>query len=171
MSSPTGSWFNIKMSYQHRKSHCGDKTILRPSYLHNGISYTGKMTSLYWIRAHNLSSPHPRYPSCSLPLLAPSHPTLATTPTLTHPAATLYACWVWRSLSATPHPPPAHCGLLAVDYRLWMTGGLPGWEWDWSWDCTATHPWDARGFAYSSWIYIESSDNRELFKEGTDQYW
>ena len=37
-------------SYQYRKSHCGDKTILRPSYLHNGISYTGKMTSLYWIR-------------------------------------------------------------------------------------------------------------------------
>ena len=24
------------------KPHCGDKTILRPSYLHNGISYTGK---------------------------------------------------------------------------------------------------------------------------------
>ena len=23
--------------------------ILRPSYLHNGISYTGKMTYLYWI--------------------------------------------------------------------------------------------------------------------------
>ena len=42
-------WFNIKMtSCQYRKSHCGDKTILRPSYLHNGI---GKMTSLYWIRA------------------------------------------------------------------------------------------------------------------------
>ena len=46
-----GGWFNIKMpSYQYRKSHCGDKTILRPSYLHNGISYTGKITSLYWIR-------------------------------------------------------------------------------------------------------------------------
>ena len=45
-------WFNIKMtSYQYRKSHCEDKTILRPSYLHNGISYTGKTTSLYWIRA------------------------------------------------------------------------------------------------------------------------
>ena len=45
-------WFNIKISsYQYRKSHCWDKTILRPSYLHNGISYTGKMTSLYWIRA------------------------------------------------------------------------------------------------------------------------
>ena len=38
-------------SYQYRKSHCGDKTILWPSYLHNGISYTGKITSLYWIRA------------------------------------------------------------------------------------------------------------------------
>ena len=40
-----------KTSYQCRKSHCGDKTILRPSHLHNYISYTGKMTSLYWIRA------------------------------------------------------------------------------------------------------------------------
>ena len=47
-----GPRFNIKMSsYQYRKSHCGDKTILRPSYLHNGISFTGKMTHLYWIRA------------------------------------------------------------------------------------------------------------------------
>ena len=46
----TGPWFNIKMSsYQYRKSHCGDKTVVRSSYLHNGISYTGKMTSLYWI--------------------------------------------------------------------------------------------------------------------------
>ena len=51
-SQTSGPRFNIKMiSYQHRKSHCRDKTILRPSYLHNGISYTGKMTSLYWIRA------------------------------------------------------------------------------------------------------------------------
>ena len=48
----SGPRFNIKMPcYQYRKSHCGDKTILRPSYLHNGISYTGKMASLYWIRA------------------------------------------------------------------------------------------------------------------------
>ena len=44
-------WFNIKMlSYQYRKSHCGDKTILRPSYIHHGTSYTGK-TFLYWIGA------------------------------------------------------------------------------------------------------------------------
>ena len=47
-----GPWINIKMSScQYRKSHCGDKTILQPSYLHNGISYTDQMTSLYWIRA------------------------------------------------------------------------------------------------------------------------
>ena len=46
--------FNMKMtSYQYRKSHCGDKTILRTSYLHNGIFYIGKMMSLYWIEALN----------------------------------------------------------------------------------------------------------------------
>ena len=45
------------LSYQYRKPHCGDKTVVRSSYLHNGISYTGKMTSLYWIRA--------LYPSCT----------------------------------------------------------------------------------------------------------
>ena len=50
-----GGWFNIKKSsYQYRKSQCGDKTILRPSYLHNGIFYTGKMTSLYGIGAQVL---------------------------------------------------------------------------------------------------------------------
>ena len=48
----SGPRFNIKiLSYQYRKSHCGDKTVVRSSYLHNGISYTGKMTSFYWIRA------------------------------------------------------------------------------------------------------------------------
>ena len=47
-----GPWFNIKMtSYQYRISHCGDQTILRPSFLHIGISYTDKTTSLYWIGA------------------------------------------------------------------------------------------------------------------------
>ena len=47
-----GPRFNIKISsYQYRKSHCGDKTVVRSSYLHDGISYTGKTTSLYWIRA------------------------------------------------------------------------------------------------------------------------
>ena len=48
----TGGLFNIKTSsYRYRESHCADKTILRPSYLHSGISYTSKMTSLYWFRA------------------------------------------------------------------------------------------------------------------------
>ena len=48
-STTSGARFNIKMwSYQYRKSHCGDKTVVRSSYLHNGISYTGKMASLYW---------------------------------------------------------------------------------------------------------------------------
>ena len=52
----TGPQFNIKMtSYQYRKPHWGDKTILRPSYLHNGISYTGQTTSLYWIGALSLT--------------------------------------------------------------------------------------------------------------------
>ena len=31
--------------------------ILRPSYLHNGISYTGKITSLYWNTTQNVTSP------------------------------------------------------------------------------------------------------------------
>ena len=39
----------IKMSsYQYRKSHCGNTKVVRSSYLHKGISYTGKMASLYW---------------------------------------------------------------------------------------------------------------------------
>ena len=43
-----GGRFNVKMpSYQYRKSHCGNKTILWPSYFHNGIFHTGKMWSLY----------------------------------------------------------------------------------------------------------------------------
>ena len=54
-------------SYQYRKSYCGDKTILRPSYLHNGISYTGKTTSLYWIGAlvvKTLPSPERKQFTC-----------------------------------------------------------------------------------------------------------
>ena len=47
-----GGWFNIKMSsYQYRKSHRGDKTVVRSSYLHNGNSCIGKTTSLYWTSA------------------------------------------------------------------------------------------------------------------------
>ena len=47
-------WFIIKMlSCQYRKSHSGDKRVIRSSYLHNGISYTGEMASLYWISPRN----------------------------------------------------------------------------------------------------------------------
>ena len=48
-----GPWFNINISsYQYRNSHCGDKTVIRSSYLHNGISYTGKMTIFLLNRPH-----------------------------------------------------------------------------------------------------------------------
>ena len=48
--------FNIKMmSYQlNKKSFCGDKMILWPSYHHNGVSYTGKTSSLYWMGPKSL---------------------------------------------------------------------------------------------------------------------
>ena len=38
-------------SAQYMNSLCGDKVVLLPSYLHNGISFTVNTTSLYWIRA------------------------------------------------------------------------------------------------------------------------
>ena len=52
-------------SYQYRKSHCGDKTVVRSSSLHNGISYTGKTVSLYWIGA--LFILHGQYHCCWWP--------------------------------------------------------------------------------------------------------
>ena len=48
--------------------------ILQPSYLHNGISYTGKMTSLYWVGA--LVSPgvlFPRQPLNPWLCITPGH--------------------------------------------------------------------------------------------------
>ena len=56
-------------SYQYRKSHCGDKTVVRSSYLHNGISYTGKTTSLYWIRALDVITHPSQNPSSKMFLL------------------------------------------------------------------------------------------------------
>ena len=45
-----GPRFNIKMLfYQYRKSHGGDNTVVRSSYLHKGIIYAGKTWSFYWI--------------------------------------------------------------------------------------------------------------------------
>ena len=45
---PAGDWFNLKMPVQEIPLWRCD-TILRPSSLHNGISFTGKMTSSDWI--------------------------------------------------------------------------------------------------------------------------
>ena len=56
---PVG-WFKIKVSfYQYRKFNCGGKTMLQLPNLHNVISCTGKMTSLYWIRALGIRSNFP----------------------------------------------------------------------------------------------------------------
>ena len=40
--------FQYKSLFRYRNSQCKDKIIIRPSYLHNGNSYTSKMASLYW---------------------------------------------------------------------------------------------------------------------------
>ena len=49
-----GVAFNIKMpTYQHKNSHCQDKTILCPYYLPNEISCPGNKTYLYWIRVRD----------------------------------------------------------------------------------------------------------------------
>ena len=54
-----GPRFNINMSScRYRKSHCGDKMVVRSSYLHNGISYTGKVSSLYWIGSQTVIMQH-----------------------------------------------------------------------------------------------------------------
>ena len=50
----TVGWYLHSGISQYRKSHCGDKTILRSSYLHSGISYTGKKASLYWISPQDI---------------------------------------------------------------------------------------------------------------------
>ena len=47
---------NTKMTfYQYRKSHCGDKMVVRSSYLHSGIFYSGKLASLHWTIPRSIS--------------------------------------------------------------------------------------------------------------------
>ena len=69
--------------FQVYEVHCGDKMILRPFYLHNGISYTGKMTSLYWIWA--------LVPHSVLQTLTSNFPS--------HGAFTIHIS-IWKSISA-----------------------------------------------------------------------
>ena len=67
---------DYKTTYQYRKSHCGDKTVVRSSYLHNGITYTGKAVSLYWIGSQLLSSAvhHPTHYGCWAKVLTYRYP-------------------------------------------------------------------------------------------------
>ena len=53
------AWAPIQ--YKDAVSHCGDKTVVRSSYLHNGISYTGKTASLYWIKDQVSMVPHAQW--------------------------------------------------------------------------------------------------------------
>ena len=74
-----GPWFNIKKSsYQYRKCHCGDKTNLCPSYLCNGISYTGKKASLSWIGAQIYSTDVLRSPCLAIEEAGASEATVLT---------------------------------------------------------------------------------------------
>ena len=47
------TWDLIQFKYVvlpvYRKYHCGDKTVVKSSYLQSRNSYISKMTSLYWI--------------------------------------------------------------------------------------------------------------------------
>ena len=47
----------------------GAMILTRPSYLHNGMSYTGKTTSLYWIRTQSYRMP----PNLSIPVQVQSN--------------------------------------------------------------------------------------------------
>ena len=111
------------------KSHCGDKTILRPLYLHNGISYTGKMTSLYWNSAleFRLSSTNP-----SIYFLFQ-----------VRSSSPMFSCWSWlayRSSSwssawdSLPHWDLYHIGKLTHSSKVshtihgWANGLVQNWR-------------------------------------------
>ena len=52
---PLGLWFHIKLSHPYTKSNCGDKTIVRSTYLHNGVSNIG-IGSIYTTLGGNMVS-------------------------------------------------------------------------------------------------------------------
>ena len=89
-------------SYQYRRFHCGDKMILRPSYLHNGISYTGKI-SVYSIRAQHL-----------ITLLVLRMPYSRRTRTVS------WLLMPWLLVSSV------HQQLSQIAKLMWPTWGLPG---------------------------------------------
>ena len=126
----TGPWFNIKMtSYQYRKSHCGDKTILRPSYLHNGISYTGKMSSLYWITpqiANHISQHTRQHTICGIYQRLVSFVSCVNTLSAQqngHPKAiskNLVLIMTWRGISDEPLNEP----MMAYYWRIYASFDL-----------------------------------------------
>ena len=79
-------------SYQYRKSHCGDKTVVRSSYLHNRISYTGKISSLYWIGALNLVT------KWSWSWMAYCHPLCAMSIGPHILRYSYFKIWLWKSM-------------------------------------------------------------------------
>ena len=97
----SGPWFIIKMSsYQYRKSHCGGKTILPPSCLHNGISNTGKTASL----KHLIST-------MGFPILVRQHLYIESGPsTKIVYLTTSYPSWLagclWLTISTNPSSKP-----------------------------------------------------------------
>ena len=114
------SWFNMKMwSYQYRKSHCGDKTILRPPYLHNGISFTGKMISFYWIRAKMWGASSPAVTHQNTPLvraISDSTKSMATVTKTKNQIKTLLILAAMRTLN--------HWGTMLPCYRMNYKGLL-----------------------------------------------
>ena len=139
-------------SYQYSKSHCGDKTVLQPSYLHNGISYTGKMTSLYWIgpsfwhQCRNIWQCYPPVqetaalyrqqqviPCNNGPITALDNSPKSMS-TLSLRATAFRICCINHSLAATSDPDnPSHRHTLdrpalACQVLIWKWWGTLGWQ-------------------------------------------
>ena len=51
---PASLWMKSVFLFRYGDYHYKDKSVLRPSYLCNGNSYTGKMASSYWDGPQNL---------------------------------------------------------------------------------------------------------------------
>ena len=84
-------------SYQYRKSNCGDKTILQPSCLHSGISYTDKITFLHWIRTLDI------WQSLSMAIYQMWHIVPGVSSATAHESVIICTTMRWRD-----HRPPLH---------------------------------------------------------------
>ena len=167
-----GPWFNIKIpSYQYRKSHCGDKLVVRPSYLHNGISYTGKMASLYWITTTPNPQPHLTPPLTLPPTPPPPHPRPPTTPPHHHPTTTTTTTtprshWVKPSADAMRTRMLSSKFLTAV---CWLGGSIQNGWWHLAtvqvlrWSLSSVYVFAARRFCYINVVWSSWSRSRYHF--------